>query len=117
MQGYKIAGVYNPPTVSNAGFSSHETECHIVLMRTAMNYYVTTCDVPFEVTSGWGDRTVDHNQYLTYIQAYASQGWELAGLIDMPDTQYKSFSTMSSTIKLIFQAPAWQGAAGGFLSH
>ena len=117
MQGYKIAGVYNPPTVSYAGFAG-ETECHIILMKTAMNYYVTMCDVPFNVTSGWGrERTVDHNQYLTCIQAYASHGWELAGLIDMPDTEYEGFSTMSSTIKLIFQAPAWQGAAGGYLSH
>ena len=60
---------------------------------------------------------MDHNQYLAHIQAYASQGWELAGLIDMPDTAMEGFGSISSTIKLIFQAPAGQGAAGGFLSR
>ena len=60
-------------------------------------------------------RSVDHSQYLSVIQAYASQGWELAGLIDMPDASAESFSTRSSTIKLIFQAPASNGQPGGVL--
>ena len=104
--------------MSNSGFTSHETQCHIILEKTAANYYFAICDVPFVVTSSGGGRTVDHNQYLAYIKVYASQGWELAGLIDMPDTTINGFTTtFTSTIKLIFQAPAEQGAAGGFLSR
>ena len=77
-------------------------------------------DVPFIVKLKGNavrlkSRSVDHSQYLSVIQAYASQGWELAGLIDMPDAKAESFSTRSSTIKLIFQAPASNGQPGGVL--
>ena len=116
IQGYKIASVYNPPTASNVGFMSHETQCHIILMKTPVNYYVTVCDVPFIVKSKFGGgRTVDHSQYLSHIQAYANQGWALAGLIDMPDTSFEGITSISSTIKLIFQSPAGQDCPGGVL--
>ena len=116
IQGYKIASVYNPPTASAVGFMSHETQCHIILMKTPVNYYITVRDVPFIVkTSFGGSRTVDHSQYLTTVESYAKQGWELAGLIDMPDASFEGFTSISSTIKLIFQSPAMQGAPGGCL--
>ena len=85
-------------------------------MKTPLNYYVTVCDVPFIVKMKFGGgRTVDHNQYLAYIESYANQGWELAGLIDMPDASFEGFTSISSTIKLIFQSPAGQGSPGGIL--
>ena len=116
MQGYKIASVYNPPTASTVGFMSHETQCHIVLAKTPVNYYVTVCDVPFIVKTNFGGgRTVDHSQYIAYIQAYATQGWALAGLIDMPDASFEGFTSISSTIKLIFQSPAPPGWPGGIV--
>ena len=92
-----------------------ETQCHIILSKTQENYYMTVQDVPFIVKLSWRKRSVDHSQYLSVIQAYASQGWELAGLIDMPDGSAESFRTRSSTIKLIFQAPASNGQPGGVL--
>ena len=58
---------------------------------------------------------MDHSQYVSVIQAYASQGWELAGLIDMPDASFEGLRSISSTIKLIFQAPATNGQPGGIL--
>ena len=92
---------------------SHETQCHIILMKTPVNYYITVRDVPFIVkTSFGGSRTVDHSQYLTTVESYAKQGWELAGHIAMPDA---SLTSTSSTIKLIFQSPAMQGTPGGVL--
>ena len=97
---------------------SHETQCHIILSKTPVNYYITTRDVPFIVKMSFGgSRSVDHSQYISYIQAYASQGWELAGLIDMPDASYEGITniSMTSTIKLIFQAPAPNGSPGGIL--
>ena len=98
------------------GFTSHETQCHIILCKTQENYYVTVRDVPFVVKMSFGgSRAVDHSQYLSVIQAYASQGWELAGLIDMPDASFEGFRSISSTIKLIFQAPAAYGSPGGIL--
>jgi len=95
---------------------SHETQCHIILSKTHENYYVTVRDVPFKVKSSLGGSlSVDHNQYLSVIEAYASQGWALAGLIDMPDATHSGFMSVSSTIKLIFQAPAPNGQPGGAL--
>lgn len=114
-QGYKISSVYNPPTVSLTGWNKTESQCHIVLAKTPINYHFTVCDVPFTVKLSWSSN-VDHNQYLAYIQAYAAQGWELAGLIDLPDTSIEGFTSISSTIKLIFQAPALGGGAGGYVS-
>ena len=49
------------------------------------------------------------------IQSFGSQGWELAGLIDMPDASFEGFTSISSTIKLIFQAYAQPGEPGGIL--
>ena len=116
-QGYKISSIYNPPTVSFTGMFSTETACHIALQKTSVNYYMTVCDIPFTVKMSWsGSSSVDHNQYTAYIQAYAAQGWQLAGLIDLPDTAIEGFTTISSTIKLIFQAPALRGGPGGYVS-
>ena len=110
--------MYNPPTVSLTGFSTSETQCHIILEKTPLNYYFTVCDVPFEVQVKFGGtRTVHHSQYLTYISAYSNNGWQLAGLIDMPDMQREGMMTFSSTIKMIFQAPAPGGSVGGYLGH
>ena len=58
---------------------------------------------------------MDHNQYLSVVQNHGNQGWELAGLIDMPDSRVAGFGTIVSTIKLIFQAPALVGP-GGYLT-
>ena len=95
---------------------SHETQCHIVLEKTPVNYYVAVRDVPFIVKRSFsGSRSVDHSQYLSTIQSFGSQGWELAGLIDMPDASFEGFTSISSTIKLIFQASAQPGDPGGIL--
>jgi len=116
MQGHKISSVYNPPTVSHTGFTTTETQCHIVMEKTPINYYFVVCDIPFIVKTRFGGaRDVDHSQYLQYITAYSNNGWELAGLIDMPDMQFEGFTSFSSTIKMIFQAPAFGGGPGGNL--
>jgi len=113
-QGHKISSVYNPPTVSATGFTTTETQCHIVMEKTPVNYYFVVCDIPFIVKMRFGGaRDVDHSQYLTFITAYSSNGWELAGLIDMPDMQFEGIGSFSSTVKMIFQAPAFGGGAGG----
>eukprot|EP00092_Neocalanus_flemingeri_P048356 GFUD01055115.1.p1 GENE.GFUD01055115.1~~GFUD01055115.1.p1 ORF type:complete len:156 (-),score=44.65 GFUD01055115.1:48-515(-) len=112
-KGYKVASVYNPPSVTLKGFLSTETQCHIILMKTPVNYYFAICDVPFSVQAGWSGSTVDHTQYLNIISAYAAQGWELGGLIDLPDVELDGFTSIKSTIKLIFQAPASENGAGG----
>ena len=104
--------MYNPPNASAVGFTSHETQCHIIMMKTTVNYYITVRDVLFTYKTSIGGRTVDHSHYLTTIESYAKQGWELAGLIAMPDA---SLTSTSSTIKLIFQSPAMQGTPGGVL--
>jgi len=115
-QGHKISSVYNPPTVSMTGFTTTETMCHIILEKTHENYYFAVCDVPFIIrTKFGGSREVDHNQYLTYITAYSNNGWELAGLIDMPDMKFEGMTTFSSTVKMVFQAPAYGGGVGGNL--
>jgi len=115
-QGHKISSVYNPPTVSHTGFTTTETQCHIVMEKTPVNYYFAVCDIPFIVKTRFGgSRDVDHSQYLNYISAYSSNGWELAGLIDMPDLQWEGIASFSSTIKMIFQAPAVGGGTGGNL--
>ena len=108
--------------MSYTGWASTETQCHLVLVHTGVNYHVTVRNVPFTVHSASfsTESTVDHNQYLAVIQAYAGQGWELAGLIDLPDVGRPGGHSITSTIKLIFQAPArGEGAAsqqGGYLS-
>merc|ERR1711963_948820 len=62
-QGYKIASIYNPPTASFTGFTSFETQCHIILNKTSENYYVTVRNVPFIVKMSFGgSRSVDHSQ-------------------------------------------------------
>ena len=54
MQGHKISSVYNPPTVSLTGFTTAETQCHIVLEKTPINYYFTVCDIPFILKTRFG---------------------------------------------------------------
>ena len=112
MQGHRISSVYNPPTVSLTGFTTAETQCHIVLEKTPINYYFTVCDIPFIVKTRFSRRSVDDSYYLTHITAYANNWWELAGLIDMPDMQFEGLASFSSTIKMIFQAPAYGGGPG-----
>jgi len=114
-QGHKIASIFNPPLSSDKG-----TQFHMILSKTVENYYVTVRDVQFTSKNHGGrsetHRTVDHSQYLAAIQAYASQGWELAGLIDMPHAPITYFNTDTvSTVKLIFQSPATNGQPGGIL--
>ena len=97
-------------------YGNYETQCHIVLEKTPVNYYVAVRDVPFIVKRSFsGSRSVDHSQYLSTIQSFGSHGWELAGLIDMPDASFEGFTSISSTIKLIFQAYAQPGEPGGIL--
>ena len=102
-------------------YGNYETQCHIVLEKTPVNYYVSVRDVPFIVKSSFGgSMSVDHSQYVSNIQSFGAQGWELAGLIDMPDmslpgTFYSGLTSTSSTIKLIFQASAQPGDPGGIL--
>ena len=100
--------------------TSHETQCSIVLEKTPVNYYVTVRDVPFKTKSCCGSNSIDHSEYLGTIQSFGNHGWELAGLIDMPDmslpgTFYSGLTSTSSTIKLIFQASAQPGDPGGIL--
>ena len=65
-------------------------------------------------------RFIDHDSYISCIQAYCNQGWRLAGMIHM-DNRADLISGMNfnksfwSTIKLIFQAPAGEGNPGGVL--
>jgi len=115
-QGFRISSVYNPPNISLTGWTTTETQCHIILEKTAINYYFAVVDVPFTVSIGWGSRSVDHNQYLNVISGFANNGWELSAIIDMPDMRHEGFTKFSSTIKLIFQAPAFGGGPGGALA-
>ena len=111
----------------------YESPCHLIFEKSACNFYVTTHDVSFEVdavcrkgnTHAHSRRTiVDHNEYISCIQAYANQGWDLAGMIHMeniskPIDSYtrKSihYKTFWSTIRLIFQSPAREDNPGGIL--
>ena len=81
---------------------------------------------------------VDNNEYISCIQDYVNKGWDLAGVIHMENisnsvtsyhTKYSQYNEKLkkrynvkyrhekfwSTIKLIFQAPAGEESAGGFL--
>ena len=96
--------------------TSHETQCSIVLEKTPVNYYVTVRDVPFKTKSCCGSNSIDHSEYLGTIKSFGNHGWELAGLIDMPDASSKRVGTrVSTTIKLIFQSSAEPGDPGGIL--
>ena len=115
LQGYKIASILNPPLTSDK-----DAQCHIIFSKALENYYVTVKDVQFTSKSHGGrsetNRTIDHSQYLAAIQAYACQGWELAGLIDLPHAPITYYNkNTESTVKLIFQAPATNGQSGGIL--
>ena len=71
----------------------------------------------------WGHRFIDHDSYLSCIQAYCNQGWRLAGMIHMDNrvdlitsNNTKNYNkSFWSTVKLIFQAPAGEGNPGGVL--
>jgi len=68
---------------------------------------VALIDAKFACSGGFGTGVVNHDQYTSMIQQYVTRGWELAALIDMPDgemTSLTSLTSFNSTIKLIFQA-------------
>jgi hypothetical protein len=110
-QGYKVASIYNPPTLAVAGIWSGESQCHIIFEKAQFNYCFTVVDLLFTVNGGVGSCSVDHNQYLNAIVQYTKQGWELAGLIDMPDGNVAGLMSITSTIKLVFQAQTTTPAA------
>lgn len=118
-QGHKISSFYNPPTVNNMkgigpGFTSAQTYCHMIFEKTPVNYHFHVMDVPFKIqrASMMGGSTVDHSQYASVIEAFANSGWQLAGMIDMPDISMSGFTSYSSTVKIIFQAPSTTGVGG-----
>ena len=120
--------------------TSYESPCHFIFEKSTCNFYVTTHDVNFEVDAvsrqvnnipKQTKRTiVDHDEYISCIQAYVKQGWDLAGMIHMENrskpitygtnkgarNKTKSRNEMFwSTIKLIFQSPAGEDSSGGLL--
>jgi hypothetical protein len=102
-QGYKVASIYNPPTIQQSGFMGAQTACHIVFEKTQTQYSLYIFDVPFMVSLGFGSAQVDHQQYISVIQRFTQAGWELAAVLDMPDGKTTGMMSYRSTVKLIFQ--------------
>lgn len=98
--GYKIASIYNPPTLSLTGLGSASSACHIIFEKTSHQYTLAIKDAIWSVTLL---SPVDHNQYFRVVEQYVKKGWELAAVIDMPDVRL-GLSTVDSTVKLFFQA-------------
>ena len=110
--GHKLASVYNPPTVRAQAFStSATTPCHLIFEQTDVPYCFVVVDAFFEATGGFGSISVNHAPYQQLIAKYVAKGWELAGMIDMPDGNTTGVTRMESTIKLIFQAKQTPSAA------
>ena len=88
-----------------------------------MNYYITTKNVKIPAKLQKYNTGLDHDKYLSYIQAYARHGWGMAGIIQMGDEEYRESSSKRReedrlvwpSIKLIFQSPAKKGSPGGLL--
>ena len=117
--------------------TSYKSPCHLIFEKCACNFYVTTHDVNLEVDAEsyrgkaiisdirHSRRTIiDHDEYISCIQAYVNQGWDLAGIIHMENiSKSVTYNTSNrtliqkfyTTIKLIFQAPAGEESAGGIL--
>ena len=99
------------------------SQFHIIFQKTPLNYYITTKNVKIPVTLQKYNTGLDHDKYLSYIQAYARHGWGMAGIIQMGDEEYRISHSKSKiedrlvwpSIKLIFQSPAKKGRAGGLL--
>eukprot|EP00928_Gymnodinium_smaydae_P065232 TRINITY_DN48402_c0_g1_i1.p1 TRINITY_DN48402_c0_g1~~TRINITY_DN48402_c0_g1_i1.p1 ORF type:complete len:380 (-),score=22.43 TRINITY_DN48402_c0_g1_i1:219-1301(-) len=103
-KGYRIAGVYNPPTISNADWSwTRASCCHIIFEKADRRHIMSVIDCCFTASASFVDCTVNHNQYQSIITQYVLQGWEFAGMIDLPD-QHSDGLSLISTIKLLFQA-------------
>ena len=128
-KGYKVADIFNRPDIYNnktgwfQSTKSYESQCQIIFEKTSSNYYMTVHDVMLYIKKSRKHdryRFIDHDSYISCIQAYCNQGWQLAGMIHMDnrvDLNRSSEYTESfwSTIKLIFQAPAGEGNPGGVL--
>ena len=108
------------------GFSSKVSQFHVIFQKTPVNYYITIKDVKIHVKLTRYNTDLDHDKYLSYIQAYASHGWGLAGIIQMGDESYREvyddYESESEvdpwvwpSIKLIYQSPAKKGSPGGLL--
>ena len=85
-----------------------------------MNYLITMQDVKVKVGLEKYNTSLNHDTYLSYIQAYARHGWGLAGIIQMGDESYHKIHDDEDryvwpSIKLIFQSPAKEGSPGGLL--
>ena len=101
------------------------SQFHIIFQKTPLNYYITTKNVKIPVKLQKYNTGLDHDKYLSYIQAYARHGWGMAGIIQMGDEEYLENIGSSSkskkdrlvwpSIKLIFQSPAKRGSPGGLL--
>ena len=99
------------------------SQFHIIFQKTPLNYYITTKNVEIPVKLKKYNTGLDHDKYLSYIQAYARHGWGMAGIIQMGDEEYRESSSKRReddrlvwpSIKLIFQSPAKKGSPGGLL--
>ena len=130
-KGHKVAGIFNRPDIYNdktewfQSTKSYESQCQIIFEKTSSNYYMTVHDVMLyiEIRGKHRHRFIDHDSYLSCIQAYCNQGWRLAGMIHMdnevdlitPNNTKNYKESFYSTIKLIFQAPAGEGNPGGVI--
>ena len=130
-KGHKVAGIFNRPDIYNnktgwfQSTKSYESQCQIIFEKTSSNYYMTVHDVMLyiEISGKHRHRFIDHDSYISCIQAYCNQGWRLAGMIHLDNrvdlitsNNTKNYNkSFWSTVKLIFQAPAGEGNPGGVL--
>ena len=110
-EGHRVAAIYNPPVIAQRGLFSGTTQCHIIFEKTATIYTSAVADSAFTVSQSCCSMDVAH-QYLPSCGAFLKAGWELAGIIDMPDRRLTGMASGASTVKMIFQAPTTASASG-----
>jgi len=88
----RIATIFKPPIYLAQG-SKKQLPCHFVFEKSESSYLMAFIDVRL----GAGKNPLDHRQYVDIIEKGASSGWELAGMIDLPDSH-------NMILRIVFQA-------------
>jgi hypothetical protein len=102
--GNKLASVFNPSSIQVTGLTSASTNCHLIFTPVAEPYSWTAVDINVPANRSMGGGSINYGPITECITHFVNRGWELGGVIPLPQGQVAGVMSFQLTARVIFQA-------------
>jgi hypothetical protein len=105
--GKKLASIFNPSSIQMTGFGSATTNCHLIFTPVAEPYNWCAVDINLRADkTNFTGGAINYQPLSHCLTQFANKGWELGGIIPVPQIQQAGFCSFQITARLIFQSRA-----------